>query len=124
MLLKKNCFLLLLNLLIISLLFLLFAPQYQFIYFINSAFYITACYVFILIFLFITNGRFFDGLVFSARRFNRSVSKRKQRDYLNESTQKRLPSEMVNHNFYKLIAFQGITLSIIQITLLFAYYIR
>ena len=117
--LKNKWFLLLLNITLSFVLFLVFAPQYYFIHFINSSFYVTGVYLLLFIFLFVTNGRFFDGLVFGVRRFRRSRTK--QKDYLNE---KKLPSEMINQSFYYFILFQGSALLIIQIILLTIYYMR
>lgn len=121
--LKNKWFLLLLNIILSFLLFLVFAPQYHFIHFINSSFYLTGVYLLLCIFLFITNGRFFDGLIFGVRRFHRSKSGSKQRDYLNEMKDKRLPSEMINQSFYYFILFQGSSLLIMQIILLTIYYV-
>lgn len=122
--LKNKWFLLLLNIILSFILFLVFAPQYRFIHFINCSFYVTGVYLLLFIFLFVTNGRFFDGLVFGVRRFLRSKSGSEKKDYLNESKDKRLPSEMINQSFYFFILFQGFALLIMQIILLTIYYMR
>ena len=122
--LKNKWFLLLLNIILSFVLFLVFAPQYRFIHFINSSFYVTGVYLLLFIFLFITNGRFFDGLVFGVRRFRRSKSKSEPKDFLNESRAKRLPSEMINQSFYFFILFQGSAMLVMQIILLTIYYMR
>lgn len=122
--LKNKWTLLGINLLLSFIIFFIFAPQYQFIYFINYSFYIAAIYFFLFIFLLIMNGRFFDGLVFGTRRFLQARSKGKQRDLLQEMNEKKLPSELVSHANYRLVAFQGLTLMGLQLLLLFIYYIR
>lgn len=121
---KNKWLLLFINLLLSFIIFFIFAPQYTLIYFINYSFYIAAIYFLLFIFLFIMNGRFFDGLIFGARRFMQSRSKGKQRDLLQEMKEKKLPSEFVSKAYYRLIAFQGLTLMGMQLLLLTIYYIR
>lgn len=122
--LKNKWIILGINLLLSFIIFLLFSPQYTFMNYINYSFYIAAIYFFLFIFLFIVNGRFFDGLVFATRRFLQSRSKRKQRDLLQEMNEKKLPSQLISKASYRLIAFQGLTLMGIQLLLLTIYYIR
>lgn len=121
---QNKWLLLFINLLLSLLLFLLFASEYQLIDFINFSFYIAAFYFLLFIFLSIMNGRFFDGLVFATRRITRTRSTKKDRDLLQEVENKKLPSDYVNNIFYRLIAFQGITLMGLQLVLLAIYYLR
>ncbi|MFJ7933310.1 DUF3899 domain-containing protein [Sporosarcina sp. NPDC096371] len=118
--LKNKWFILILNFCLSLMLFFIFASQYNLVHFINILFYVSSVYLIVFLILFIANGRFFDGVTFSFRRFRRSMSK--QKDHLHEVEVQRLPSEMINKSFYRFTLFQGISLLIILIILLIIYY--
>lgn len=73
------------------------------------------------LYLFTVKGGFFDGIVFSFRRFNHVMFKRN--DYLESWKEKPLPSEKFNKETYKVFTIQCGSLLIILILLLTIYYI-
>ncbi|ASK61985.1 hypothetical protein CFK37_07340 [Virgibacillus phasianinus] len=89
-------------------------------FFIDSLFYVTIVYIILMLLLFIIRGRFFDGIIWSFRRFGSIMSK--NRDYLEEAEGSPKLSERINLPFYRFIAFQTFALLIILVLLLILYY--
>ncbi|MCT2535648.1 DUF3899 domain-containing protein [Aquibacillus koreensis] len=118
---KSNWVFLTINIIVCLLFFLLFAPNHQFMHLINVFFYIGYSYLMISILLFIISKRFFDGITYSFRRVINKVSK--NRDYLDEWEEEPLPSEKVSRSFLSLLFFQGASLTLIMIVMLFIFYI-
>ncbi|RDW22362.1 DUF3899 domain-containing protein [Oceanobacillus arenosus] len=109
------------NLIVTTLLFLIFSKQYNLTNFINALFYISLIYIVIGLFMYIKREGFFDGITFGFRRFWSVMSRNP--DYLEEWKEKPLPSERKHEKFYRFIKFQGIALLIILVILMVIYYL-
>lgn len=118
--LKNKWVLFVLNILFSLILFLILANEPNILQYINTLFYL--CFFYILLFLiqYTMKSGFFDGITFGFRRFNHIVFKRN--DYLEEWRDKPLPSEKINHSSYRIIMFQGVSLILVLIMLIFMYY--
>jgi hypothetical protein len=118
---KKDHFVFLcINLGIILIFFTLLGSDHNFIEFINTLFYISFFYFLLFLSLFTSKGGFFDGLVYSFRRFNHVMFHSK--DYLEEWKEKPLPSENINLRFYQLLKVQtGLLIGLLIILLVIFY---
>ncbi|MBM4761645.1 DUF3899 domain-containing protein [Bacillus sp. B15-48] len=119
--LKNKWTFLLINIVGVTVLFLLFASEYTLLHYINSLFYISFIYVMLFLVMYTTKGGFFDGVTFGFRRFHHVVIKRE--DYLEEWREKPLPSEKVATHLYPLIKFQSFSLFFCLLGLLIIYYL-
>ncbi|WP_101843477.1 DUF3899 domain-containing protein [Halobacillus sp. Marseille-P3879] len=108
------------NLLLIGLLFILFAPAYNLITFIDLLFYLSFFYLFVGLLLWIIKGGFFDAITYSFRKVTNRVAKNK--DYLDDFEDKPLPSQMFKKKFAYFFLFQGAILLAALIVLLVVYY--
>ncbi|MDL4842921.1 DUF3899 domain-containing protein [Aquibacillus rhizosphaerae] len=88
---------------------------------INYIFYVGYTYLSLSILLFVISRGFFDGITYGFRRFASRLARNK--DLLDDWQEHQLPSERISSPFLKLISFQGITLTIVMIVLLFIYYL-
>ncbi|GAA0421282.1 hypothetical protein GCM10008934_09770 [Virgibacillus salarius] len=98
--------------------FLIFAPSYNLVNFINALFYVFLLLLVITLFIYTKKGGFFDGVTFGFRRFLSMMSN----DYMEEWKEKPAPSEKVNPSFYKIMQFQTITTFVLLGLLLIIYY--
>jgi hypothetical protein len=117
---KNKWIIFLINLLITTVFFLIYAPSYAILYYINSLFYLSLVYLIVFLFMYTTKGGFFDGITFGFRRFNHVILK--QNDYLEEWREKPLPSEKLNVHFYQILKFQALALIVLLSLLLVLYY--
>jgi len=112
--------LLLLNYTTITILFLIFAPDYTLEHYINTVFYVfLVCSIFML-FLYIKKGGFFDGIAFSFSRFKSVISKDVSK--IDSWKEKSPPSENVNKKFYSMLPFQLLWQFFLLVLLLLMYY--
>src|SRR5699024_7476384 len=109
------------NIIIIVLSFLLFAPKYTLIYFINITFYFFFIFFIFFFFLYIKKGGLFDGLSFGMNRFRSMMSKNV--DDIDSWKHKKKPSQKVNITFYSILGLQVLLQFILIILLLFIYYL-
>src|SRR5699024_1613806 len=109
------------NIIIIVLSFLLFAPKYTLIHFINITFYIFSIFLIVFLFLHIKKGGLFDGLSFVMNRFRSMMSKNV--DDIDSWKHKKKPSQKVNITFYSILGLQVLLQFILIILLLFIYYL-
>src|SRR5699024_79453 len=122
------------NIIIIVLSFLLFAPKYTLIHFINITFYIFSIFLIVFLFLYIKifclivflflhikKGGLFDGLSFGMNRFRSMMSKNV--DDIDSWKHKKKPSQKVNITFYSILGLQVLLQFILIILLLFIYYL-
>jgi len=116
--LQRKSIVFLINIVVISLLFLLM-KDLTFVNYINSIFYIAFLYIIVFLFLVTLKGGFYDGITYSFRRFNAVMFKK---DYLEEWKEKPLPSETFNENFYEIIKSQAIYLFLLLGLFLCLYY--
>lgn len=108
------------NITLVSLLFIVLAPDYNLLHYINQLFYFAYFYIFIGIIMWVVKGGFFDGITYGFRRFSNRMSKNK--DYLDDWKEKPLPSQTINKSLPGFFMFHGSVLSIGLIALLFIYY--
>ncbi|SEN43872.1 protein of unknown function [Mesobacillus persicus] len=109
------------NLLLISILFLIFAPEYTLLHYINALFYITIFYLILFLVMYTIKGGFFDGVTFGFRRFNHVMFNRN--DHLEEWRDKPLPSERIGVGLYPIIKVQTIGLILLLSILLIVWFI-
>lgn len=102
-------------------LFLIFSPEYTLVNLIDIVFYFGFLYLVVFLFLYIVKGKFFDGLVYSFRKFNHVMFKKG--DYLEGWKEKPLPSEGVKPGFYSAVKFQSLALLSLLMILLAVYYL-
>ncbi|SFJ65585.1 protein of unknown function [Halobacillus dabanensis] len=117
---KNKWFMVIMNITLVSLLFIVLAPDYNLLHYINQLFYFAYFYIFIGIIMWVVKGGFFDGITYGFRRFSNRMSKNK--DYLDDWKEKPLPSKTINKSLPGFFIFHGIVLSIGLIVLLFIYY--
>src|SRR5690625_129051 len=115
-------FLLLINFIIITVLFFIFAPAYTLEHFINTLFYVFLICLVVILFLYIKKGGFFDGLAFSFRRYISRISKNV--DDIDSWKDKTPPSKNVNKAFYSMPSFQLLCQFLLLILLLLVYYLN
>lgn len=118
---KNKWFFLLINLVVTTILYFLFAPNYNFLHYINTFFYYYFAFLLLFLFMYTARGGFFDGVTFGFRRFRAVMFKNS--DYLEDWRTKPLPSEKVNIRFYDILKFQTLTLTAVLLMLLIAYFI-
>lgn len=70
--------------------------------------------------MFVLKGGFLDGITYSFRRFGNRVSK--NRDYLDDWENKRLPSDIIRPSIMKIFLFQGAVLTVGLLLLLGYFY--
>lgn len=117
---KNKWFMVIINIILVSLLFFVLAPDYGLLHYINQLFYFAYFYIFIGIIMWVVKGGFFDGITYGFRRFSSKISKHK--DYLDDWEEKPLPSQTINKSVPGFFLFHGIVLSIGLLALLFLYY--
>lgn len=110
------------NIIIIVLSFLLFAPEYTLIHFINITFYVFSIFLIVFLFIYIKKGGLFDGLSFGMNRFRSMMSKNV--DDIDSWKDKKRPSQKVNRTFYSILRLQVLLQSILLALLLFIYYLN
>lgn len=116
---KINSALSAVNLMIILVLFFGFLSNKSFLDFINAGFYVFSVYFILSLIFFVIKGKFFDGIIYSFRRFSSRVAKgNANEDYL----QKRDPSETLSSQFLSIWYFQTIILAVFICFLLLLYY--
>lgn len=108
------------NIVFVTLLFVVLAPVYDLHHYINQLFYIAYFYLFVGILLWVIRGGFFDAITYSFRRFSNRVSK--QKDYMDDWEEKPLPSQTVEQSWLKFFLFHGSSLTIGLLVLLAFYY--
>src|SRR5699024_781083 len=109
------------NIIIIVLSFLLFAPKYTLIHFINITFYIFSIFLIVFLFLHIKKCGLFDVLSFGMNLFRSMMSKNV--DDIDSWKHKKKPSQKVNITFYSILGLQVLLQFILIILLLFIYYL-
>lgn len=117
---RSNWIVLFLNLLLIVLIFFITSEGASFVHLINVMFYVSIGYIIFVLLLLTIRGGFYDGVMFGFRRYYHMTVKK---DYLEEWKEKPLPSENINHTFYRIIKFQALVLMLIFISLLVIYYL-
>lgn len=117
---KNKWIVVLLNITIVSVLFLVLSPVYDLLHYINQLFYISFFYLFIGITMWVIRGGFFDGITYGFRRFTSKMSK--QSDYLDDWKERPLPSHTISKSFPNFLLFQGALLSFCVVALLIIYY--
>ena len=118
--LKNNWNFLLLNLILSVLCFLIFAPDYILLHYLNTLFYICLFYLILYLLMYTIKGGFFDGVTFGFRRFHSLFSRDK--DSLDDWKEKPLPSEKYSHTLYQMIKFQSLFLLLLLLLLLIVFY--
>jgi len=118
---NKNYFIVLLvNIGIVSVIFFFFYDERSLTNIINAFFFITVFYMIIYLYLFISKGKFFDGITYGARRFRDMIFQREEDiDHLD----KLLPSERVNLQVYQMFKKQFFTLLIFLLILQLIYFV-
>ncbi|RKD68071.1 uncharacterized protein DUF3899 [Sinobaca qinghaiensis] len=116
---KINSALFAVNLMIILVLFFGLFSNKSFLDFINGGFYVFSVYFILSLIFFVIKGKFFDGIIYSFRRFSSRVAKgNANEDYL----QKRDPSETLSSQFLSIWYYQTIILAVFICFLLLLYY--
>lgn len=110
------------NIVVISLSFFIFAPEYTLIQFINIVFYVFSICLVVFLFLHIKKGGIFDGLSFGMHRFRSMMSK--DVDDIDSWKEKKSPSQKVNKTFYSTLKVQVLFQLILLAILLFIYYLN
>ncbi len=118
---KNPIYFFLVNVSIVLVAFLFFAPQYNLLHLINAFSYITFVYFIVFLFMFIKQGGFFDAITLSFRKFNQVMFR--QNDPLDEDEEKPLPSENVNLARYQSIRNQALALLALLVILMIIYYL-
>ncbi|WP_337019911.1 DUF3899 domain-containing protein [Oceanobacillus massiliensis] len=118
-LLKNKWFLLLLNWILTIILFFALTSAYSLVNYINIVFYVCMIYVLLGLLALTIMGGFFDGITFGFRRFFGMMSKD---DYMDEWKNKPLPSQKINGSIYAHLKFQGFSLLVYLLVLLFVFY--
>ncbi|RWZ55151.1 DUF3899 domain-containing protein [Halobacillus fulvus] len=117
---KSRWTMLLVNIVIVTMLFIWLAPVYDLFHYINHLFYIAYFYLFIGILMWIIRGGFFDAITYSFRRFYNNVAKEK--DYLDDWKDKPLPSQTIRKSWLGFFLFNGGMLTAGLLALLAIYY--
>ncbi|WP_179107237.1 DUF3899 domain-containing protein [Sediminibacillus massiliensis] len=118
--LSNKWFFLIINVLTSFIIFFFVAPPFNLQTFIDVLFYIAIAYLVLGLFFFVLKGGFFDGVSFGFRKVIHSF--RRHNDYLEELKEKPMPSDKIGSSFLRFLFFQGISLFIIMVVLLFVYY--
>ncbi|WP_226579923.1 DUF3899 domain-containing protein [Halobacillus litoralis] len=108
------------NILIVTLLYVVLSPVYDLFHYINQLFYMAYFYIFIGIIMWVIRGGFFDGITYGFRRFTSTMSRNK--DYLDDWKEKPLPSQTISKSWPMFFLFHGTMLTIGLLALLFIYY--
>lgn len=109
----------LMNMVCIAVIFWLTSSDFDFVDYINIFFYFTMLYIVLWLFLLILKGGFFDGIVFSFRKYHAYTSKK--RDYLGSIEKKADPSDRLPHLFYRQIRFHSLLLFVLFLVLMVVY---